>query len=51
MSRQRFACLRREQSRVSIDGRAYGLELIGAVADRERGQNGAILSDSREDGR
>jgi hypothetical protein len=27
------------------------LELIGAVADREHGQNGAILSDSREDGR
>jgi hypothetical protein len=51
MSRRRFARLRREQSRVSIDGRAYGLELIGAVADRERGQNGAILSDSREDGR
>jgi hypothetical protein len=30
-----------------IDVRAYGLELIGAVADGERGQNGAILSPPR----
>jgi hypothetical protein len=43
MSQQRFACLRREQSHGSIDSRCLRLELIGAVADREHGQNGAIL--------